>query len=101
MVLPSLHRRWQNPQARERHRRQSTGKAPALEVGERARAKKLIVRGERHCRQSNIAVARAFFLRAAELGLLMAAFKLAETYDPSALVRCNTSSVVPNPAASS
>lgn len=64
---------------------------------ERDRAEWLLSRGDRHVTDGNIAIARQFFVRAAELGLPIAAWRMAETYDPMALARANVRGLVPDP----
>jgi TPR repeat protein len=59
-----------------------------------AQADRLARRGETSMAQGNIAVARQYFVRAAELGHAAAAFKVAETYDPLELARRNIRGVV-------
>jgi molybdate transport system substrate-binding protein len=70
---------------------------PAPTREERAQAERLFNQGERHLVDGNISIARQYFLRAAELGLPIAALKLAETHDPSALVGLNVRGLVPDP----
>jgi hypothetical protein len=82
----------------ERNGKQSAAKAPVLTPADRERAEKLIARGERETEQGNIAVARQFFLRAAEAGLPRGALLLAGTYDPRELSRMGVQGVQPNPA---
>jgi len=65
---------------------------------DRTQAERLMQRGEAFLAQGNIAVARQYFARAAESGLALAAFRLAETYDPIELARLNTRGVVADPA---
>ena len=48
--------------------------------------------------QGNIAQARQFFMRAAQIGLAHAALMLAATYDPHELARMRATSVQPNVA---
>jgi TPR repeat protein len=57
----------------------------------------MVSQGERHVAEGNISIARQYFLRAAELGLPIAALKMAETHDPSALVGVNVRGLVPDP----
>jgi TPR repeat protein len=59
-----------------------------------AQADRLVRRGEASLAQGNIAVARQYFVRAAELGHAAAAFRVAETYDPLELARRNIRGVV-------
>lgn len=61
-----------------------------------AQADRLARRGEASLAQGNIAVARQYFVRAAELGHAAAALRVAETYDPIELARRNTRGVVPD-----
>jgi hypothetical protein len=70
---------------------------PTLTREERAKAEKLVSQGERLVAEGNISIARQYFLRAAGLGLPIAALKMAETYDPSALVGVNVRGLVPDP----
>jgi hypothetical protein len=72
---------------------------PTLTREEREQAEKLLSRGDRHITDGNIAIARQFFIRAAELGLPAAAWRMAETYDPTVLVRANVRGLVPDPVA--
>ena len=71
----------------------SGGAAPAEEPDQ---AKRLVRQGDRYLAQGNIAIARQYFARAAELGLAIAALKIAETYDPNELARPNVYGVKPN-----
>jgi hypothetical protein len=59
-------------------------------------AERLVRLGDRYLAQGNIVIARQYFLRAADLGLAMAALKIAETYDPNELTRFNVYGVKPN-----
>jgi hypothetical protein len=72
---------------------------PTLTREEREQAEKLLSRGDRHITDGNIAIARQFFIRAAELGLPVAAWRMAETYDPTVLARANVRGLVPDPVA--
>jgi TPR repeat protein len=56
----------------------------------------LVRQGDRYLAQGNIAVARQYFARAADLGLAMAALKIAETYDPNELARLKVYGVKSN-----
>jgi hypothetical protein len=71
---------------------------PMLTREERERAEKLVARGELDLEGGNIALARNFFLRAAEAGLARAALLLAATYDARELARMQVQGVQPNPA---
>ena len=55
-----------------------------------------IARGEREIEQGNVAVARQFFLRAAQFGLARGALLLAATYDPRELARWGAQGIQPN-----
>jgi hypothetical protein len=70
---------------------------PTLTRQERDQAEKLLSRGDRHVTDGNIAIARQFFVRAAELGLPVAAWRMAETYDPTVLARANVRGLVADP----
>jgi hypothetical protein len=61
-------------------------------------AERLVRQGERYLAEGNIAIARQYFARAANLGLARAALKMAETYDPNELARLNVYGLKPNPA---
>jgi hypothetical protein len=78
-------------------RKSVTPVRPTLTGEERAKAEKLVSQGERLVAEGNISIARQYFLRAAGLGLPIAALKMAETYDPSALVGVNVRGLVPDP----
>lgn len=71
---------------------------PVLTPADRESAEKLIARGERDLELGNIAQARQFFLRAAQIGLAQGALLLAATYDPRELARMRSVSVQPNVA---
>jgi hypothetical protein len=78
--------------------------APAKPIGEvarqklsgdeLARAERTIAQGAKSMEQGNIAVARQFFLRAAEMGSAQAAMRLAESYDPDTLQRLQVRGLV-------
>ena len=70
--------------------------APALTPADRENAERLVARGERDLEQGNIALARQFFLRAAQAGLARGALLLAATYDPRELARMRAVGVQPN-----
>jgi TPR repeat protein len=61
-------------------------------------AQRLVEIGDRHIAQGNIAIARQYYIRAANLGLAIAAMKMAETQDPNELARWNVRGVKPDPA---
>ena len=69
---------------------------PTLAPEERARAQKLITRGEHDLNAGNVALARNFFLRAAEAGLAQGALLLATTYDARELARMHAQGVLPD-----
>lgn len=71
-------------------------RAPILSPAERETAERLIARGERESEQGNIAVARQFYLRAAQMGLARGALLLAATYDPRELARAGVQGMQPN-----
>ena len=79
--------------------RLNTPPIPVLAPEERARAEKLITRGEHDLNAGNIALARSFFLRAAEAGLAQGALLLATTYDARELTRMHALGVLPDLAA--
>ncbi len=53
--------------------------------------------GERYLAQGNVAIARQYFARAADLGLALAASKLAETFEVVGLARYGVLGVKPDP----
>jgi len=59
--------------------------APQRDGESLAQATRLVKQGERYLAQGNVAIARGYFERAADLGLPAAAMRMAETYDPVAL----------------
>jgi hypothetical protein len=65
---------------------------------EREAAEKMVARGERHLADGNVAFARQFFLRAANLGLARGAMLMAISYDPKELARMGAASVQPDVA---
>ncbi len=67
---------------------------PELSDEEKLRAEKLVAQGERFFAQGNIAVARQFFRRAAEVGFAPGAIRLAATFDPAELSRLQAQGVV-------
>jgi hypothetical protein len=69
---------------------------PALSPADREAAERLVARGEREIAQGQVAVARQFFLRAAQAGLARGALLLAATYDPRELERWRVQGVQPN-----
>ena len=71
-------------------------RAPMLSPADREAAERFIARGEREIEQGQVAVARQFFLRAAQAGLARGALLLAATYDPRELARWRVQGVLPN-----
>jgi TPR repeat protein len=67
-----------------------------LSPADREVAERLVVRGERELEQGQVAVARQFFLRAAQAGLARGALLLAATYDPRELARWRVQGVQPS-----
>lgn len=70
--------------------------APVLTPEAREAAEKFVARGEAEVAQGNIATARQFFLRAAQLGMARGALLLAATYDPRELARWGARGVQAN-----
>jgi hypothetical protein len=73
-------------------------RAPVLSPADRDAAEKFIARGEAEIAQGNIAMARQFLLRAAQIGLARGAMLLAATHDPRELARWGVQGVQPNVA---
>jgi hypothetical protein len=69
---------------------------PVLSPADREAAEKFLARGEQEIEKGQIAVARNFFLRAAQLGLARGALLLAATYDPRELARWRALGIQPN-----
>lgn len=67
---------------------------PELPAREQARAEHLLARGLDYLAAGNVAAARDFFERAAEIGLAPAALRLAATYDPFELPRLKVQGIV-------
>jgi hypothetical protein len=65
-------------------------------AADREAAEKLLKRGNSDLQLGNVAVARQFYLRAANMGLPQAALMLAATYDPRELARLRAVGVQPN-----
>jgi TPR repeat protein len=63
---------------------------------QQAQAMRLLALGERYLGQGNIAVARQYFIRAADAGNASAALKIGETYDPRELSRLNVIGLAPD-----
>jgi len=60
---------------------------PAPSSDNLAQANRLVAKGESYLARGDIAIARQYFERAAELGLPIAALRMAETHDPRELAR--------------
>lgn len=71
-------------------------RAPILSPADRDAAERFITRGEQEIEKGQVAVARNFFLRAAQAGLARGALLLAATYDPRELARWGVQGVQPN-----
>ena len=71
-------------------------RGPILSPADREVAERFVVRGERELEQGQVAVARQFFLRAAQAGLARGALLLAATYDPRELARWRVQGVQPS-----
>jgi TPR repeat protein len=63
---------------------------------EREEAEKMLARGERDLADGNVAMARQFFLRTANIGHARGAMLLATTYDPRELTRLGVVGVQSN-----
>jgi len=75
---------------------QPPARGPILSPSEREAAEKFVARGEGEVAQGNIAVARQYFLRAAQAGLARGALLLAATHDPRELARWGVQGTQPN-----
>jgi hypothetical protein len=75
-------------------RPQTAPRAAELPPQEKARAERLLAKGEEYFASGNIAAARDFFERAVEVGLAAAALRLAATYDPAELERAATKGII-------
>jgi hypothetical protein len=71
-------------------------KPPVLSPADREAAEKFVARGQRELDQGQVAIARQFFLRAAQLSYAPGALLLAATYDPRELSRWGVQGVQPN-----
>jgi len=78
--------------------KQAAPRPPELAPGEKARAEHLLAHGLDYLAAGNVAAARDFFERAADMGLAAAALRLAATYDPLELERLQVQGVVPDRA---
>lgn len=88
----------QAPVAPAAPRATAPAQPPALTDEVRERAERLVQRGQAEVENGNIAQARAFFTRAADIGLALGAMMLAATYDPAELARLRVQGVQPNPS---
>jgi hypothetical protein len=70
----------------------------AADPAMRAQAERLVGQGDRQFASGNVATARLYFARAADLGFAPAAIKLAETFDAQVLARHGVHGVRPDPA---
>ena len=70
---------------------------PVLSAADRARAEGMVQRGDAFLLQGNMAAARQFFRRGADLGLALAALKLGSTYDPIELSSLTVVGMKPEP----
>jgi DnaJ domain len=70
----------------------------AADPATRAQAERLVGQGDRQFANGNIAIARQYFARAADLGFAPAASKLADTFDAKVLARIGVHGVRPDPA---
>jgi curved DNA-binding protein CbpA len=86
-----------DPLAREAALPSAPSKA-AADPAARAQAERLVGQGDRQFADGNIATARQYYARAADLGLAPAASKLADTFDAKVLARHGVHGVRPNPA---
>jgi TPR repeat protein len=64
----------------------------------RAQAERLVEQGDRQFANGNVAIARQYYARAADLGFAPAATKLADTFDAKVLARHGVHGVRPNAA---
>jgi len=67
----------------------------------RTQGARLVERGKRYLAEGNIAIARQYFARAADLGFAVAAIQLAETFEPDSLARHRVHGVRPDPTEAS
>jgi hypothetical protein len=76
----------------------TTPKPPPLSIEEKLNLEKLIATGDRALLAGNIVHARQFYRHVADRGIALAAFKLAETFDPSELARLQVVGMLPDAA---
>ena len=94
LVVPQL-----PPSKVEQERgKQAAPRPPKFAPAEKARVEHLLARGLDYLAAGNVAAARDFFERAADMGLAAAALRLAATYDPIELGRLQVQGVVPDRA---
>jgi hypothetical protein len=72
--------------------------ASALSGADLARAEDMFRRGEVFLSQSNVAAARRFYRRTADMGLARAALRLGSTYDPAELPGLRATGLASDPA---
>ena len=82
------------PEGRPDRRAGTAEEGVKLSVEEKARAERLLARGEASLANGNVEIARQFFQRAADAGLAAAALRLGATYDPAELQLLQTQGVV-------
>jgi TPR repeat protein len=63
-----------------------------------AQAERLVEQGDRQFANGNVAIARQYYARAADLGFAPAAIKVADTFDAKVLAQYGVHGVRPNPA---
>src|SRR5262249_40286610 len=89
-----------NPPAREAALPSPPSLAPSLsskaDAAARAQAERLVGQGDLQFANGNVAIARQFYVRAADLGFAPAASKLADTFDAQVLARHGVHGVRPN-----
>ena len=71
--------------------------APPAADTARAQAERFATNGDRYLAHGNIAIARQYYLRAADLGLASAAVKIAITYDPHEMAQLGVVGMTANP----
>jgi hypothetical protein len=76
----------------------SPPRPPVLTPQDKGRAERMLARGEEYLASGNVAAARDFFERAADIGLAAAALRLAATYDPEELRRSQAQGIVADAA---
>ena len=71
--------------------------APPAADGARGQAERFVTNGDRYLAQGNIVIARQYYLRAADLGVAIAAVKLAATHDPHEMAQLGVVGLAANP----